>query len=282
MYTVAEVLLAGKPGLSCMKGVGSITTSRILRAVSGYLGLRVDYFTEKDVSQSDAVDVWETPISALPLSATTLETLRQMAYSRLKELVKARADYHGKFPDLPAGEIREIDQTVKDYLIRAAQMHLLSRLGLQAILEEPEPVPVPEIPPEPELILYLPELDEQGWCVLERRAMRFLTLAEICAQTGGMNKQSVRQVIRRAYEHVQLHLSVLRVFLNTFEEKSIVLEKSLGREAKKIFLPLQPGDVPATFADVDDLVADVGFAPSTPIEEGIARFVKWYRDHYGA
>ncbi len=61
-----------------------------------------------------------------------------------------------------------------------------------------------------------------------------------------------------------------------------ILEKNLGREAKKIFLPLQPGDVPATYADVDDLVADVGFAPATPIEEGIARFVKWYRDHYGA
>jgi UDP-glucuronate 4-epimerase len=61
-----------------------------------------------------------------------------------------------------------------------------------------------------------------------------------------------------------------------------VLEKHLGREAKKTFLPLQPGDVPATYADVDDLVADVGFAPATPIEEGIARFVKWYRDHYGA
>jgi UDP-glucuronate 4-epimerase len=61
-----------------------------------------------------------------------------------------------------------------------------------------------------------------------------------------------------------------------------VLEKNLGREAKKIFLPLQSGDVPATFADVDDLVADVGFSPATPIEEGIARFVKWYRDHYGA
>ena len=56
----------------------------------------------------------------------------------------------------------------------------------------------------------------------------------------------------------------------------------LGSEAKKNFLPLQPGDVPATFADVDDLVADVGFAPSTPIEEGIARFVKWYRDYYKA
>ena len=60
-----------------------------------------------------------------------------------------------------------------------------------------------------------------------------------------------------------------------------VLEKALGREAKKNFLPLQPGDVPATFADVDDLMADVGFAPATPIEEGVARFVKWYRDYYG-
>ena len=61
-----------------------------------------------------------------------------------------------------------------------------------------------------------------------------------------------------------------------------VLEKALGREAKKNFLPMQPGDVPATFADVDDLVADVGFAPATPIEDGVARFVKWYRDYYGA
>lgn len=61
-----------------------------------------------------------------------------------------------------------------------------------------------------------------------------------------------------------------------------VLEKALGREAKKNFLPMQPGDVPATFADVDDLVADVGFAPATPIEDGVARFVKWYREYYGA
>jgi UDP-glucuronate 4-epimerase len=61
-----------------------------------------------------------------------------------------------------------------------------------------------------------------------------------------------------------------------------VLEKALGREAKKNFLPMQPGDVPATFADVDDLVADVGFAPATPIEDGVARFVKWYRDYYRA
>jgi len=58
------------------------------------------------------------------------------------------------------------------------------------------------------------------------------------------------------------------------------IEKALGREAKKNFLPLQPGDVPKTFADVDALVADVGYKPATPIEEGIARFVKWYRSYY--
>lgn len=59
------------------------------------------------------------------------------------------------------------------------------------------------------------------------------------------------------------------------------LEQALGREAKKNFLPMQPGDVPATFADVDDLIADVGFAPATPLQEGIGRFVKWYRGYYG-
>jgi UDP-glucuronate 4-epimerase len=60
-----------------------------------------------------------------------------------------------------------------------------------------------------------------------------------------------------------------------------VLEKALGREAVKRFLPIQPGDVPATFADVDDLMADVGFKPETSIEDGIARFVQWYRGYYG-
>ena len=60
-----------------------------------------------------------------------------------------------------------------------------------------------------------------------------------------------------------------------------VLEGSLGKSAEKIFLPLQDGDVPATFADVEDLQRDVGYAPKTPIETGIARFVAWYRDYYG-
>lgn len=58
------------------------------------------------------------------------------------------------------------------------------------------------------------------------------------------------------------------------------LEKALGTEAKKNLLPMQPGDVPATFADVDALMRDVGFKPETPIEVGIRRFVEWYRDYY--
>ncbi|OLB58498.1 MAG: capsular biosynthesis protein CpsI, partial [Nitrospirae bacterium 13_2_20CM_2_61_4] len=59
-----------------------------------------------------------------------------------------------------------------------------------------------------------------------------------------------------------------------------VLEDHLGVKAVKNMLPMQPGDVPATFADVDDLVRDVGFKPSTPIEVGIERFVTWYRSYY--
>ncbi|MDQ6718642.1 MAG: NAD-dependent epimerase [Gemmatimonadota bacterium] len=60
-----------------------------------------------------------------------------------------------------------------------------------------------------------------------------------------------------------------------------VLEKALGKEAKKEFLGMQPGDVPATYADVDALVRDVGFKPGTPIEEGVNKFVAWYREFYG-
>src|SRR5690606_7470530 len=59
-----------------------------------------------------------------------------------------------------------------------------------------------------------------------------------------------------------------------------VLESCLGRTAEKNMLPMQPGDVPATYADVDALAKDVGFAPSTPIEEGVRRFVAWYREFY--
>ncbi len=59
------------------------------------------------------------------------------------------------------------------------------------------------------------------------------------------------------------------------------LEKCLGKKAEKELLPLQPGDVPDTYANVEALVTDVGYKPGTPIEEGIEQFVKWYRSFYG-
>jgi UDP-glucuronate 4-epimerase len=59
------------------------------------------------------------------------------------------------------------------------------------------------------------------------------------------------------------------------------LEDALGTRAQKNYLPMQPGDVPATFADVDELTRDTGFTPGTPIEEGVRRFVAWYRGYYG-
>ena len=60
-----------------------------------------------------------------------------------------------------------------------------------------------------------------------------------------------------------------------------ILEKCLGTKAKKNLLPIQPGDVPETYANVDDLARDVGFQPSCTIEEGVARFVAWYRQYHG-
>lgn len=58
------------------------------------------------------------------------------------------------------------------------------------------------------------------------------------------------------------------------------LEEALGKKADKVMLPMQPGDVPDTYANVEALVQDVGYKPNTPVEEGIRRFVAWYRDYY--
>ncbi len=61
-----------------------------------------------------------------------------------------------------------------------------------------------------------------------------------------------------------------------------VLERCLGRQAEKEMLPLQPGDVPDTYADVADLVEQLDYKPATTVEDGVARFVDWYRGYYGA
>ena len=58
------------------------------------------------------------------------------------------------------------------------------------------------------------------------------------------------------------------------------IEQAIGKKAYKVFLPMQPGDVPCTYADMDDFARDFGFRPCTPIEEGLKRFVQWYREYY--
>ena len=58
------------------------------------------------------------------------------------------------------------------------------------------------------------------------------------------------------------------------------IEKALGLKAEKEFLPLQPGDVPDTYADVRDLERDLGYKPSMNVQEGINKFVNWYREYY--
>ncbi len=60
-----------------------------------------------------------------------------------------------------------------------------------------------------------------------------------------------------------------------------LIERALGRKAVRELVPMQPGDVPETYADVDDLAAETGFSPKTPIEEGVARFIDWYRSYHG-
>jgi UDP-glucuronate 4-epimerase len=59
-----------------------------------------------------------------------------------------------------------------------------------------------------------------------------------------------------------------------------LLEEAIGKKARRELLPMQPGDVPATYADLDDLIREVGFRPSTPIADGITRFIEWYRNYH--
>ena len=88
--------------------------------------------------------------------------------------------------------------------------------------------------------------------------------------TGAAKRQTVAAVYNIGSHHP--------VELGSFIE---VLEHKLGKKAKRNLLPLQDGDAPATYADVEDLARDIGFRPTTSIEVGVGRFVDWYREYYG-
>ena len=67
----------------------------------------------------------------------------------------------------------------------------------------------------------------------------------------------------------------------SLEDFISTIERALDRKAARKDLPLQPGDVPCTYADISDLNAATGFFPSTPLKEGIEKFISWYRGYYG-
>ncbi|MDQ6976601.1 MAG: NAD-dependent epimerase/dehydratase family protein, partial [Ghiorsea sp.] len=67
----------------------------------------------------------------------------------------------------------------------------------------------------------------------------------------------------------------------TLEDFIVAIEHAMGKKADKNYLPMQAGDVPSTYADVEDLRRDVGFTPATSLQDGITKFVTWYKDYYG-
>jgi UDP-glucuronate 4-epimerase len=58
------------------------------------------------------------------------------------------------------------------------------------------------------------------------------------------------------------------------------IETKLGLQAQKVLLPMQPGDVPMTWADTSDLQSDLDYCPNTPVDEGVSKFIDWYREYY--
>ncbi|MCP4697488.1 MAG: NAD-dependent epimerase [Gammaproteobacteria bacterium] len=113
---------------------------------------------------------------------------------------------------------------------------------------------------------YIDDIVEGVFRILER-------IPEPAARTDGDSAAGSSSAPYRIYNIGNNNPVMLDRFL-------AVLENCLGRKAKKNFLPLQPGDVPATYADIDDLKRDIAYEPKTRIENGLENFVKWYKTRY--
>ncbi len=97
----------------------------------------------------------------------------------------------------------------------------------------------------------------------------------------------VDDIVSGIYGSINLKMKKLHKVYNLGNSKSEsllefikLIEKNLNKKAKKNFLPLQPGDVPATFADISESTKDLKFAPKTKIKEGIPRFIEWFKKYY--
>ena len=121
------------------------------------------------------------------------------------------------------------------------------------------------------------------------RPEAFVSMAGLNAAIESRRRSFTHEeIVRRASAALELGLghgtTALRAQCHLDMEIGLrhieALEEALGRKAEKNFLPLQDGDVPATYADTAELHAATGFAPATPVREGVRRFVEWYRGYH--
>jgi UDP-glucuronate 4-epimerase len=98
-------------------------------------------------------------------------------------------------------------------------------------------------------------------------------------------RPQLKTIAEREAQNSQAHFKIYNIGNNrpvSLLKFIEIVESLMGKKADKIMQPMQPGDVTSTCADVDELMRDVGFKPSTSLEDGMARFVAWYTNRYGA
>jgi hypothetical protein len=192
----------------------------VFEAVSRYLGLPEERLTEEAHSLLGTCwNSWKAPTRSLGLPDPLLQELTRKGFFHARQLIQSRAAGYADALWLNAMDIDAIDRALNEHLGRAAQLRLLRCVGTDPSLVQPSiPFPV--------LTLPLPELGEDAWSALEQCSMRFFSLELMVS--WGFRRQRIFQSIQRAHEHVRETLSILRIFLDYFEEKSSGFCENMG------------------------------------------------------
>ena len=220
IYTVAEIVLSGKPNLSAVKGVGSLTANRVFEAVSWYLGLPEEQLAEEAHSLLGTCwNPWAAPVQALGLPDPYLQELTRKGFFQVRQLIQARTAGYAEFLWMNAMDIDAINRALNEYLGGAARLRLLRCVGT-------DPSLVPSSIRFPVLTLPLPRLGDGAWSTLEQCSMRFLSLELM--DSFGFRRQGTFQSIQRAHEHVRENMGILCIFLDYFEERSSRFRDNMG------------------------------------------------------
>jgi hypothetical protein len=186
-----------------------------------YLGMAGEW-SEKAAPSGILDAAWEAPIRTLAVPDAMLEALEQTGCFRIEDLIKARVGGYDKFPGLHAQGLDQIEQALNRYLAQVAQNWLLRMPGLENLKPILIPVPV--------LTLPLPRLSERAWSLLERQALRGASPTNNEVQTEENRKGKRWCIHRHVHADVHRNIHALSVFLDYFEEKSILFQESLERE----------------------------------------------------